>query len=131
MLDVSHDTITRRFASEFQSGVTKRDAKIRAQLLQRALSGKSDPQSANCLLFCARSMLGLSDRPESRRLLDADPLTLILRRQAHGFLPPATEQFEIPASLEISSDKEILGRDEPNGVGHIQSGDEHSDSPLF
>jgi hypothetical protein len=108
-----------------------------SELYRRAMSGPMDSGSHSCLLFCARSMLGLNDRPESGRHLEEDPLVhmVSLMRQAvalRGFLPRSSlpagmELFEIPASLEIPLDKDLLlDREEhsPNDVGHSESAEE-------
>src|SRR6266446_2442668 len=121
------DTITRRFAAEFKNGATKRDAKIRAQLMSRALSGKSDPQSATCLIFCAKSMLHLYDRPEADPRAAGDSFIgfLELLREQQALLANAKKPIRIEG-LEVESDKDWMDRGEysPNGVGHIESSDE-------
>ena len=138
VLDVSPDTISRRFAADFQSGCAHRDGKLKAELIRRALKG-----SDTLLVFACKALCGLSDRPEADRANGDSILRFIAERRQHYVESPngkeitAIEGLEIDSSLDIDSDGAVLDRDEPtNGNGHTESAEvpeavwTHSTSPL-
>ena len=58
MLDISVDTISRRFADDFKVGIQKRNGRLKSELFRRAMKG-SDP----CLIFSCKSLCQMFDRP--------------------------------------------------------------------
>jgi hypothetical protein len=59
LLDVSGDTILRRFEEELKIGIQKRNACLKSELFRRATVEKSDA----ALIFALKSWCGMSDRP--------------------------------------------------------------------
>ena len=134
LLDVSGDTILRRFEEELKIGIQKRNANLKSELYRRALSGKSDV----ALIFALKGWCGMNDRaaPEDVQPKNWFYETIRLHREllatqkqnalnaGSAPAPPALSfggitleppETDLDAELDVQSEPIPIAQDQING----------------